>query len=88
MWGWFLKLMPLGLRGFVTRYALLIVVTAVLVVVGAVFWQGYRLGKASVTNRQIKADVEAVKEHGKLEAKIIRLSDPDLDKRLARWMRD
>lgn len=34
------------------------------------------------------ADEKGKDTHGKIEVKIMRLSDPDLDGRLARWMRD
>lgn len=82
-------LFPLAARAFLGKYWHILAVLALLAG-GLAFthYKAYQFGKSSVTNSQNKADVKAVKEHAKLETKIIRLSDPDLDKRLSRWMRD
>lgn len=58
---------------------------AILAVAGVVLYV-YGMGKSSCEQTNLKASVIAVKEHGKNEAKINRLSDPDLDARLSRWV--
>lgn len=35
-----------------------------------------------------KKTIEGVKIHDRIENKVFQLSDPDLDKRLAHWLRD
>lgn len=61
---------------------------AVLVAIGAAGLWGYVEGRTACATQQLKANVEAQKDHAQLETKIMRLPDPDLDKRLARWLRD
>lgn len=60
-------------------------IIAILTVAGAVLYV-YGIGKSSCEQSHLKTSVIAVKEHGKNEAKINRLDDADLDKRLARWV--
>jgi hypothetical protein len=66
----------------------LIAGVGIAVAIAAAGLWGYIEGKTACQTSQLKAVVEAQKDHEKLETKIIRLADPDLDERLSRWMRD
>lgn len=48
----------------------------------------YGRGKADCETAYIKRELQGLMLHDKIEDKVIRLSDPDLDRELARWMRD
>lgn len=45
-------------------------------------------GRTEQKEQQHKEDLEAVKERIKVNADVQKTSDPDLDKRLSKWMRD
>lgn len=62
MWVWFLRLVPFAVQRFFSKYAILILVSAVLMAVGIVFWQGYRLGKASAENKSMSKAIEVQDE--------------------------
>lgn len=65
------------------------IILAVLSLLGALWAYGatkYREGYNECVAAQEKADLEGIKTNDKIRNKVIRLSDPDLDKRLSRWV--
>lgn len=67
--------------------AISIAVLSVLCALWAYGHTKYREGYEACMTAQIKADIEGVKTNEKIRHKVIRLSDPDLDNRLGKWVR-
>lgn len=67
------------------RYFPQIALAALILALTVFVWkQGYNSCEA----KHQTATIKEAKARDKLEAKVMRLSDPDLDARLNRWMRD
>lgn len=81
------------IKGFLASYKLYLI-ASVLVVVSLI--GTYRAGKAvgaaeesgKYSAAQVVADKKGVNEGEKIQQDVIRLPDPDLDRRLNKWMRD
>lgn len=60
----------------------------ILVAAGAV---GYVEGKSRCEVKDARADLKAIEKgnqaHDKIEEKVLVLSDPDLDRRISKWVR-
>ena len=67
--------------------AAVLAVLSVLCVLWAYGHTKYREGYEACMTAQVKADIEGVKTNDKIRNKVTRLSDPDLDDRLSRWLR-
>lgn len=68
------------------RKIILGAITAVVVAVACFYGWAYSNGKNACTQDTLKGIIEAEKEHGKTKAEVVKLGDPDLDKRLSRWV--
>lgn len=72
------------------NWRIIALVFAVLSLLGALWAYGvskYREGYDQCVAEQEKADIEGIKTNDKIRNKVIRLSDPDLDTRISRWVR-
>jgi hypothetical protein len=62
-------------------------IAAIALLIGLTVWI-YMRGYNACSADQIKTIVKEEKAHAKLERKVMVLPDSDLDKRIARWLRD
>lgn len=69
-------------------YLILFVVIAVLSSLGGMYVKGRIDCSNSYQTKELIAELEGVKNRDEIEAKVIRLTDSDLDKRWSRWLRD
>ena len=69
------------------RFKLLIGLAGLFLLAG-LFGAGYLKGEGNARLECEKAKTEGVKLHGEVEKQVMGLSDPDLDARLSKWMRD
>jgi len=51
-------------------------------------WQGAQEQKVIQANEKAAATIKGVQTHDKVQREVKKLSDPDLDADLAKWMRD
>jgi hypothetical protein len=61
---------------------------ALIAIVAGAFLYGRREGSQAAKQKQAEADAKAAKTARKVEDDVRKSSDPDIDQRLSKWLRD
>lgn len=62
--------------------------TGIAALLAAGYWRIYANGKAAATAERVADDLNAMKDKERLDDRVHKMDDADLDRELARWVRD